>query len=698
MLNYKSVIVDGERISGYIYDDDRKRECYGFEEVMRETGYPLVPKLNGYGCKEDPSITKQDLVDHPDWFEPYKFPLIAILSWGGWTFEDSVECFRYKDGKWDWDESKSSDPCARMDHTPKGLNAIAQDVAYMKQWYPELYKKVLELNELQEDDSGNLIPTAPQQNGKSHKPKPSVPPKQPQPTNPTPTPPQQGKPHTSKPTAPGAKKSNTAGQTPVRLNKPDTQDPEPPVTETITGNTSQMSDTSVLMGTKCKLASEPDGPKQTTTKSPIITVPNNDDVIQKTETLLAAMKARLLTISSRDEMTKFTEEVGGVLQGGYEELLDLVSSIIEGAVEETVAETEPVVESAESAAVQEEVVEQAQSMVIPEVVTPVTSQQGKSHIAKDIDLTNAVITMRIEDTPTGLIMNEAGARYIVNNEPSDTRPVQPNENQVSVVVADPQLQEVISRLQSAGEFNVDVLTESGITKVIVTTTSDDRQVDSLCFTVDLNGVCQTTGRKMWFGLPLIPDFEPSYVFDNNAVETLLTGEGQESLNPVFNKNSCDLNKIVDLRSIFDIEGITNDDALTLMRTIKGLMAKRAMKIELQKKENDGIRFSVAAYKDPANFRLILKDRTYQYTGGPITTNKGKSSYVVVENGRMKFCNTRSKQTQQKQTQTLEDTAEAINKKFAEVNKEYKDLTGQPHGMVNLSTHEAMQGQQVVVTA
>lgn len=83
MLPYKSVIVDGERISGYIYDDDRKRECYGFEEVMRETGYPLVPKLNGYGCKEDPSITKQDLIDNPDWFEPYKFPFIVIKSWGG---------------------------------------------------------------------------------------------------------------------------------------------------------------------------------------------------------------------------------------------------------------------------------------------------------------------------------------------------------------------------------------------------------------------------------------------------------------------------------------------------------------------------------------------------------------------------------------------------------------------------------------
>lgn len=164
---------------------------------------------------------------------------------------------------------------------------MAQDVAYMKQWYPELYKKVLELNGLQEDDSGNLIHAVPQQNGKPHKPK---------------------------PTAPGAKKSNTAGQTPVRLNKPDTQDPEPPVTETITGNISQMSDTSVLMGNKCKLASEPDGPKQTTTKSPVITVPTNDDATQIFRTLSTAMKARLFTMSSRDEMKKFADEVVGVLQ------------------------------------------------------------------------------------------------------------------------------------------------------------------------------------------------------------------------------------------------------------------------------------------------------------------------------------------------------------------------------------------------
>lgn len=247
MLDYKSVIVDGELISGYIYDEFG--ECSDFELLMRETGYPLAPKLNGYGCKEDPSITKQDLIDHPDWFEPYKFTRSA----DSWKYEECIEAFRYKDGKWVWDRSKSPDSCLVVGNKPSDLEIIAQDVAYMKQWYPELYKKVLELNELQEDDSGNLIPAAPQQ----------------------------GKPHTPKPgSAFGAKKSNTAGQTPVitRMNKPDS-------------------------------VPQPDG-----LKSPVITVPTNDDVTQMLRTLSTAIKARLLTMSSRDEMTKFAEEITGVLQ------------------------------------------------------------------------------------------------------------------------------------------------------------------------------------------------------------------------------------------------------------------------------------------------------------------------------------------------------------------------------------------------
>lgn len=275
---YKVAIVDGKEIGS---------TEGSFELMMVNLGYPLCVKFDEHAY-EKPNVTKQDLVDHPDWFEPYRFPFIVIKSWGGnWRYEECIEAFRYKDGKWVWDRSKSPDSCVVVGNQANASEIMAQDVAYMKQWYPGLYKKVLELNELQEDDSGNLIPAVPQQNGKPHKPK---------------------------PTAPGAKKSNTAGQTPVRLNKPDTQDPEPPVTETITGNISQMSDTSVLMGTKCKLASELDGPKQTTVKSPVIVVPTNDDVMQMARTLSAAMKARMFTMSSRDEMTKFAEELAGVLQ------------------------------------------------------------------------------------------------------------------------------------------------------------------------------------------------------------------------------------------------------------------------------------------------------------------------------------------------------------------------------------------------
>ncbi len=253
MLPIRRVIVDGELISGHIINEFGE-ETSQFEERMRKTGYPLCPKLNGYGCKEDPSITKQDLVDHPEWFEPYKFPYITAVGGAGtWKFEDCLEAFRYKDGKWVWDRFKSLWSNLDIGKKPGDSEIIAQDVAYMKQWYPELYKKVLELNELQEDDSGNLIPAASQQ----------------------------GKPHTPKPgSAFGAKKSNTAGQTPVitRMNKPDS-------------------------------VPQPDG-----LKSPVITVPTNDDVTQMLRTLSTAIKARLLTMSSRDEMTKFAEEITGVLQ------------------------------------------------------------------------------------------------------------------------------------------------------------------------------------------------------------------------------------------------------------------------------------------------------------------------------------------------------------------------------------------------
>ncbi len=236
---YKVAIVDGKEIGS---SED------GFESLMRDLGYPLCVKFDEHAY-EKPNVTKQDLVDHPDWFEPYKF----TRSVDSWKYDGCIEAFRYKDGKWAWDRSKSPDPCVVVGNEPRDLEIIAQDVAYMKQWYPELYKKILDLNELQEDDSGNLIPAVPQQNGKPYKPK---------------------------PTAPGVKKSNTAGQTPVitRMNKPDS-------------------------------VPQPDG-----LKSPVITVPTNDDAMQMVRTLSTDIKARLLTMSSRDEMTKFAEELAGVLQ------------------------------------------------------------------------------------------------------------------------------------------------------------------------------------------------------------------------------------------------------------------------------------------------------------------------------------------------------------------------------------------------
>lgn len=176
----------------------------------------------------------------------------------------------------------------------------------------------------------------------------------------------------------------------------------------------------------------------------------------------------------------------------------------------------------------------------------------KAHTAKDIDFNNPEELVRVDSkeikTP---IMEPKEERFIVDNNQQEPlkEPQQPAQDN-TIVVKDQQLASVITRLQAAGTFTVTMNIESGIIRVIVKDTND-KQIDNLCFTVDLDGVCQAPLRKMWFGLPEYPDFEPSYLFDDKSIEALFTGEGFDQLNVVFNKNTCDINRLVDIRSTFN---------------------------------------------------------------------------------------------------------------------------------------------------
>ena len=340
--------------------------------------------------------------------------------------------------------------------------------------------------------------------------------------------------------------------------------------------------------------------------------------------------------------------------------------------------------------------------------TTSTTGKGQTHTinnppnfkAEDINLNDTLVRIDAENDNAGIIMRSDGTKYIVTNNqvqqpllpiPQMTVPTQTApQTQVSATptpieafdpAADPQLISVIGKLQGEGTFRVNLNTECGVTKVIVED-ANGKIMDNLCFTVDLVGVCQTPDRKMWFGLPEIPDFAPSYAFNDAAINMIFTGEGEENLSPVFNAETCKLNRLVNLHSIFNIPGLDAATILSMMKVIKGIINKRSVKIELEKRDNMNVRFTIGNFKDPKNFRLILQNRTYLYNGGPLSNNKNKSFYIEVQNNQMKLY-TGKKSKQQHITITPEQ--EEINKRITAILNE--QISIKPSDIVNPNNQE-----------
>lgn len=108
-----------------------------FEDYMyRVYNYMVVPKL------DVTSITKQDLIDHPEKFRPF----VHSKSMGtAYSEEFFTSHLRYYNNKWMWclDTNIPKD-CTNC---PEFLD---YDIAYMEKYYPKLYKKVLSDNGLPE--------------------------------------------------------------------------------------------------------------------------------------------------------------------------------------------------------------------------------------------------------------------------------------------------------------------------------------------------------------------------------------------------------------------------------------------------------------------------------------------------------------------------------------------------------------------
>lgn len=95
-----------------------------YEDFMSIHGYILVPK------EWVDSVTKQDLIDHPEKFRPYTYaiPSYCIFSYGDFANSYDYICKIWRNG--------INNLLLTNDH------AIIWDMEYMRKRYPEFYAKL----------------------------------------------------------------------------------------------------------------------------------------------------------------------------------------------------------------------------------------------------------------------------------------------------------------------------------------------------------------------------------------------------------------------------------------------------------------------------------------------------------------------------------------------------------------------------
>lgn len=184
----------------------------------------------------------------------------------------------------------------------------------------------------------------------------------------------------------------------------------------------------------------------------------------------------------------------------------------------------------------------------------------------------------------------------------------------------PFLKEVESKIKADGVLTVVYEMESGIIKMKVSSTEKpDEIMDKYSMTLDLGGAIVTPNAKWWPGVnhkePV--DFIQSYKYNIKAIETYLAGEDIPEEYVCFDTGVANLNKIVDLRTVFNIDKITDDDVTVVMKHIKDATNKLSAKLDTECK---GMRFSMGSYTNKNTFELTTSDATYDSVGGKLANS------------------------------------------------------------------------------
>ena len=110
-----------------------------YEAILNDYGYTAIPK------DDIVSVTKQDLIDHPDKFRPYTYSKSSGFSI---SYEDMAEKgfkhIRYSDGR-------DIIVCNADDHTSfENEDELVQDLVYMRENYQNLYDKLVTTSDIPE--------------------------------------------------------------------------------------------------------------------------------------------------------------------------------------------------------------------------------------------------------------------------------------------------------------------------------------------------------------------------------------------------------------------------------------------------------------------------------------------------------------------------------------------------------------------
>lgn len=151
--------------------------------------------------------------------------------------------------------------------------------------------------------------------------------------------------------------------------------------------------------------------------------------------------------------------------------------------------------------------------------------------------------------------------------------------------------------------------------------SNTMEIDNTrSITFDLDGLIVTPGAKWW---PKVThdrpvDFLPAYKYNVDDITTFInTGKlNEESI--VFNEQVANLNRIVDLRTFFNIVDIDTESIQHAFRKMSRSFSKSLGK--QVKAECGGCRFILESYADKNTFTLTTAPSVYKNIGGYLANN------------------------------------------------------------------------------